>query len=246
MKYRVLALTLTLLVATLFLAACNNGSDPALISTSLSPSPSPSVSPLASPTQSATPTPAATPVEVGVVGEVDPTLGETFKQLADQSVLVVRGKFVEKLKEPYNQVRDANEPEKPDPKEKILEWQFILEVSDVYKTSAKGDEIKKGDKITVNLAYEENYFMTNYKPKTNPEYFEPDLNQDIVLFLLQDTDNKKIFYPGAQPFYFDVKDDRLYPRSNSKDTIAQFNKGMKLDEGEGAPVANLKKDLGVK
>ena len=249
MKTKSIALVMVLLLSVL-LAACGGNDD-----VTLAAPPTVSLSPGgASPTISSTPVPTALPsatidpnlpTDTTVPKDEDLTLGDTFAELGKNSDLVVRGKFIEKLKEPYNLIRDMNDPELPDEKEKTLEWQFIFEVTDVFKTP-KDSTIKKGDKITVNLAYEDNNYMTGYKAKPIASYFEPDLNQDLVLFLNQNTLDESIYYREVSPFYFEVKDDLLYAKSNTKSEVESFEKKMKLKSGEGAPVANLKKDLGVK
>ncbi len=247
MKTKTIILTTVLLLAVL-LTACGGNDEVTLVAPSTA-----SLSPAASPAISGTPTPTIAPsssapglpADTKVPEKPDVDLGDTFKKLAEGSDFVVRGKFIEKLKTPYNQIRDMNDPELPDEKEKILEWQFVLEVSEAYMTP-DGVTVKKGDKITVNLPYEDNNYMTGYKAKPIAAYFEPDINTDIVLFLYQNVLDTDIYYPNIHPFYFTVKDEKLFAKASDKKVVEDFEKKMNLKTGEGAPVANLKKDLGVK
>lgn len=228
------------------LAGCKK-EEPAVVDTG---TPAPSVSPSASATATPTATPSATPTEIPTpIPDIPPDieLGEGFKSLAKKTDLVVRGKYTSVSKDIWNQVRDMNDPDKGDENYYIGEYQYTFEITEVYQTP-KNKKFKVGDKIVVNLAFEER-MGPKAKVKTLDTFVKPELEQDYVLFLALDKDSvpgKDIYYPDTQPAMFEVKDSYLFAKVYNDTLLKSWNKTMKLKEGKGAPLSNLKKDLGIK
>jgi hypothetical protein len=244
-----MALLAVLMVSVMVLAAC--GGEPATSSVDVaSPSPTASAKPSASPKPSAAPS--ASPTLDDLIAtplpgpEEVPEFAGSFKDLADENDMVIRGKFTKKLPDLYNAIRSLDDPADPDPVIFIEEEMYEFTVTEVYKENKElTTQYKKGDVIIINTPFNDIY-TTGQTPKKDPRYMDIELNQEVVLFLFYaDIDPKNPTYRQDSSLYmFKVEDERLFPLSYDEKLIEEWNEATGGDEG--IPVANLKKDLGVK
>ncbi len=256
MKLKFSCIMLALILCASFLAACGGGknSDAPVIN-----SPDPSASPTASASASTAPTasPTASPTATGTTdvpdvvlstaSDEDPEIAVSFKDLDKASALIVRGQFIEKKKDKYNAIRSQDDPSDPDPLVAIDEEQYVFKITEIYKNDKKlKTPLKAGDTIVVNTVYSKTYVIGKASTK-DPRWMEMKLNEDTVLFLARyDTDPKNpVYRDETDIFAFSVKSgEKLYPLHADSKKVDEWIK--KANAKDGVPIANLKKELGIK